>query len=174
MEAARNKSVEQIFPREVIQEMARDQLPTNQPSSSNAIRYAAPLGRFCFSLIFILSSFGHFTRPYINMAGAHGVPIPEVLVPLFGLIALVGGLSVLFGYRARLGALLLVLFLVPVTLAMHAFWSVGDATLAQMQQAMFMKNLSMLGGALLILYFGAGPYSMDSRSRSSRTLQTTY
>jgi len=63
------------------------------------------------------------------------------------------------------GALLLVLFLVPVTFTMHNFWAVQDPMMALMQQAMFMKNLSMLGGALLIAYFGSGPASLDRRSR---------
>jgi putative oxidoreductase len=66
------------------------------------------------------------------------------------------------GYRARLGAWLIVLFLVPVTLAMHNFWAVKDPMMAQMQMIMFMKNVSMLGGALLITQFGAGPLSLDA------------
>ena len=73
------------------------------------------------------------------------------------------GISVLLGYRVRIGAWLLVLFLVPVTFMMHAFWAVPDPMMARMQQAMFMKNLSMLGGALLLTYFGAGPISVDAR-----------
>jgi putative oxidoreductase len=78
-------------------------------------------------------------------------------------LALAGGLSVLFGYKARIGAWLLVLFLVPVTLMMHAFWTVPDAGIARIQEAMFMKNLSMLGAALMITYMGAGPVSIDER-----------
>jgi putative oxidoreductase len=46
---------------------------------------------------------------------------------------------------------------------MHAFWAVPDPIMAGIQQAMFMKNLSMLGGALLLTYFGAGPISLDAR-----------
>jgi putative oxidoreductase len=66
------------------------------------------------------------------------------------------------GYRARIGAWLLI-FLVPVTLMMQNFWAVKDPTMAQMQMVMFMKNLSMLGGALLISQFGSGPCSLDAR-----------
>ena len=84
-------------------------------------------------------------------------------MPLSGLLASAGGLSILLGYRARLGAALVVLFLVPVTLAMHRFWGVPDPMMAQMQQAMFMKNFAMLGGVLLVSYFGAGPFSFDAR-----------
>jgi putative oxidoreductase len=56
-----------------------------------------------------------------------------------------------------------VLFLVPVTLMMHRFWATTDPMMASIQQVMFMKNLSMLGGALLLTHFGAGPLSFDAR-----------
>lgn len=55
------------------------------------------------------------------------------------------------------------LFLVPVTLAMHKFRTVSDPMMAQIQMIMFMKNVAMLGGALLISQFGAGPVSLDAR-----------
>jgi putative oxidoreductase len=53
---------------------------------------------------------------------------------------------------------------VPVTLMMHKFWGVSDPATAQMQMVMFMKNLSMLGGALIVSQVGAGPFSLDSRA----------
>ena len=88
----------------------------------------------------------------------------EILVPLSGIIALLGGLSIIFGYKARLGAWLLVVFLVPVTLMMHKFWGLPDAAAANTQQIMFMKNVSMLGAALLIAHFGSGPLSVDAKT----------
>lgn len=96
------------------------------------------------------------------------MPLAPLLVPLSGLISLAGGLSILLGYRARIGALLLVLFLAPVTLSLHAFWKVTDPTMAGMQLAMFMKNVSMLGGAFFIAYFGAGPLSLGARREAIR------
>ena len=74
-----------------------------------------------------------------------------------------GGPSILLGYRAKLGAWLIVLFLIPVTLMLHKFWTVSDPMMAQIQMILFMKNVSMLGGALLITQFGAGPFSLDAR-----------
>jgi putative oxidoreductase len=126
-------------------------------------RYLVPLGRALFAAIFIASAVGHFSSAEIAYAGANGVPLASLLVPLSGVLALVGGLSVLVGYKAKLGAWMLILFLVPITLTMHAFWAATDPAMAQMQQIHFMKNLSMLGAALLIAYFGAGPVSFDSR-----------
>jgi putative oxidoreductase len=121
------------------------------------------LGRLLFTMIFLLSAFSHFTNRVIGSAAAQGVPLASVAVPLSGIIALAGGLSILLGYHARIGAWLIVLFLVPVTLAMHRFWGISDPTVAQAQMIMFMKNLSIIGGALLISQFGAGPLSLDNR-----------
>jgi putative oxidoreductase len=91
------------------------------------------------------------------------VPLASIAVPLSGVVAIVGGLSILLGYRAKLGAWLIVLFLIPVTLMLHKFWTVSDPMMAQIQMILFMKNVSMLGGALLISQFGAGPFSLDAR-----------
>lgn len=145
-------------------------LPKHRLAGGGILRYAVPLGRALFGAIFVLAAWNHLSEPTIDYAASRGVPLPWLLVPISGLIALAGGLSILLGYHARLGAALLVLFLVPVTLALHQFWGIQDAALAQMQQAMFMKNLSMLGGALLIAYFGAGPLSLDAR-RARRSEQ---
>jgi putative oxidoreductase len=65
------------------------------------------------------------------------------------------------GYTARWGAWVLVAFLVPVTWMMHAYWKQSDPTTRRVQQAMFAKNLSILGGALLITHFGSGRISID-------------
>jgi len=131
-------------------------------------RYLVPLGRVLFALIFVNSIIGHFSSGSIAYAEQAGVPLATLLVPLSGVLAFAGGLSIALGYRARLGAWLLVLFLVPVTLKMHAFWAVPDPMMAQMQQVMFFKNVSMLGAALLIAHFGAGPVSLDARNQAKR------
>lgn len=122
------------------------------------------LGRILFSVIFILSGFTHFTPSMVQYAAGAGVPWPSILVPLSGIIAILGGLSILFGYKARFGAWLIIIFLIPVTLMIHHFWDITDPQAAMLQQIMFLKNLSMLGGALIIAYFGAGPLSVDGKS----------
>ena len=99
----------------------------------------------------------------IGYAASQGVPLAAIAVPLSGVLAIGGGLSILLGYRAKLGAWLIVLFLVPVSLMMHKFWLVQDPMMAQIQMILFMKNVSMLGAALLISQFGAGPFSLDAR-----------
>jgi putative oxidoreductase len=126
-------------------------------------RFLVPLGRALFAAIFIAASFGHFSAATIGLASQQGLPFASVLVPLSGIIALVGGAMVLLGYHARLGGWLLVLFLLPVTFTMHNFWAISDPAARAMQQGMFMKNLALLGGAFLIIYWGAGPVSLDNR-----------
>lgn len=127
------------------------------------MRYMVLLGRILYSAIFILSSFAHFSQQDVGYAASYGVPMPSVLVPLSGVIALLGGLSILLGYKARWGALLVIVFLIPVTLTMHRFWGVADPMAASLQQIMFMKNLSMLGAAFIIAYFGSGPLSIEKK-----------
>jgi putative oxidoreductase len=124
--------------------------------------YLAPTGRLLYSAIFLLAGPGHFSAATIGYAAAQGVPMASVAVPLSGIIAFVGGLSIALGYKARWGAWLLVLFLVPVTLMMHRFWGLSDPQAAMVQQAMFMKNLALLGAALLIAVVGSGPRSLQA------------
>jgi len=123
------------------------------------------LGRFLFVVIFLMSGPRHFLSQTIAYAASQGVLLASIAVPVSGVIALLGGLSILLGYRAKLGAWLIVLFLVGVTPMMHKFWVVSDPMMYQVQFAMFMKNVSMLGGALLISQFGSGPWSLDARRK---------
>ena len=123
---------------------------------------AVLVGRVFFSLIFVFAGLNHFSKQTIAFAASQGVPLASIAVPLSGVMAVLGGLSILFGYRARVGAWLIALFLIGVT-PLHNFWAVKDPMLAQIQMAMFMKNISMLGGAVLISQFGAGPLSVDAR-----------
>ena len=126
------------------------------------LSYLALAGRQLFAVVFILASAGHFTAAGIASAAQQGVPMPGLLVPVSGVIALAGGLSLLLGYRTRLGAWLLVVFLVPVTLMMHAFWAVSDPAMLLIQLTLFVRNLMMLGAALFIARAGAGSLSLDA------------
>lgn len=123
------------------------------------------LGRILYAAIFISAAPGHFTAGMIAYAAGKGVPLASIAVPLSGIIACLGGLSILAGYKARYGAWLIVLFLVPVTVMIHNFWAIAEPMAARTQYIMFMKNLSMLGGAILIAYFGSGPFSLDDKKR---------
>jgi len=119
------------------------------------------LGRILFSVLFIFSALGHFKQTTIGYAAAKGVPFASVMVPFSGIMELVGGISILIGYEARIGAWLLVLFMIPVTFVFHPFWKVKDPMQRQMEMATFLKNISILGGALILTYFGSGQLSVQ-------------
>jgi len=130
------------------------------------MKYVPLLGRILFATIFIDSGIKHFTSGAINYGASAGVPAASLLVPLAGIIAIVGALSIVLGYKAKWGGWLIVLFLVPVSFMMHAYWNIQDPMQHQIQSAMFLKNMAMLGGALMIAYFGSGPVSLDDLIKS--------
>lgn len=142
------------------------------PSRSQAVNIAVEgsgpivlLGRLLFVLIFLMSGPRHFMSQTIAYAASQGVPLASFAVPFSGVLAFLGGFSILLGYRAKIGAWLIVLFLAVVTPMMHKFWAVTDPMMYQMQFVMFMKNVSMMGVALLISQLGSGPWSLDGRRK---------
>jgi putative oxidoreductase len=142
--------------------------PTNSIQSTTSQQGSGPivlLGRFLFAAIFIMSGPRHFMSQTIAYAASQGVPMASIAVPFSGVLALVGGLSILLGYRAKIGAWLIALFLVLITPMMHKFWGVADPMTQQIQMIMFFKNASMLGAALVITQLGSGPWSLDSRKK---------
>jgi putative oxidoreductase len=125
------------------------------------MRYVSLAGRIFFALIFIAAAPRHFSHEGIQHAADLGVPWAGLLAPVSGAMALMGGLGVALGYRTRWAAWVLVAFLIPVTIMMHAFWTIPDPALMHTQQAMFAKNLALLGAALMMARSGAGPLSLD-------------
>jgi putative oxidoreductase len=107
------------------------------------------LGRVLFGGIFVFNGLAHFSQlhdmaPY---AASRGVPWPEGLVIVSGTMIILGGLSVILGIAPRIGLGLIVAFLVPVTLVMHAFWALPEAQ-RMTEMVNFVKNVGLLGGAL--------------------------
>ena len=113
------------------------------------------IGRILFALTFVFSgSTVHLLkrRQGVEYARMYGTPMPELTVPLSGLMAVIGGLMVALGLWGDLGALLIVAFLIPVTWFMHGYWRETDPMQRANQQAHFTKNVALLGGALALLY----------------------
>lgn len=128
----------------------------------NVLKQFGPLvGRALMAAIFIVSGFGKIAG-FAGTSGymaSKGLPFVPVLLALTIIIELGGGLMLLLGLKARWAATVLFVFLIPVTLVFHAFWT-ADAASLQVQQIMFMKNLAIMGGLLYVAAFGAGPYSL--------------
>ena len=130
------------------------------------MKYILLIGRILFSIIFLHTIIGHFSAGTIQYAASAGVPMPNIMVPFSGIMSFLGALSIILGYKTKIGAWLIMLFLLPVTFMMHNFWAVTDPMAHQMQMVMFLKNISMLGGALIIAYWGSGPLSLDNRQEN--------
>jgi putative oxidoreductase len=110
------------------------------------------IGRVLFGGYFLYNAYNHLvhTKALAGYARFKGVPMPTLAVFGSGLLLLIGGYAMLTGMHTTLGAWALVLFLVPVTFQMHAFWNEsGEAR--QTQQIMFGKNVALLGAALMTL-----------------------
>jgi uncharacterized membrane protein YphA (DoxX/SURF4 family) len=113
------------------------------------------VGRILFATVFLFSgSTIHLLRARqgIEYARMYNVPSPALTVPLSGVMAVLGALSVALGVWGDLGALLLVTFLLPVAFFMHAFWKETDPQQQANQMAHFLKNVAMAGGALVLFY----------------------
>ena len=100
-----------------------------------------------------MNAWNHFKNlePMTGYAASKGVPSPRSAVFIGGVLLLLGGLGIVFGIAPEASLALLLIFLVPVTLKMHAFWTIADPNSRMMEQVQFMKNLALIG-ALLMLY----------------------
>lgn len=111
------------------------------------------IGRIIFGGFFISTGINHF-KNVGSMAGyarAKGTPAPEAAVVGTGVLLVLGGLSMLLGAFPLIGIILLLIFLVGVSLQMHAFWKVADPQARAADQINFMKNLALIGALLMFL-----------------------
>jgi putative oxidoreductase len=132
-------------------------------------------GRILLSAIFLFSGFGKIAdwSGTADTMARHGMP----LVPLFlaGAIAfeILGGLSLLLGFYGRIGAVALIVYLIPTTLIFHNFWAV-DAAQQQNQMIHFMKNVAIMGGLFMVAALGTDGFSLDrwmNRNRAARPMR---
>ena len=132
-------------------------------------RYGTLAARILIGQIFLLSGVMKVMDPAgtAEQMASRGM----FWVPFFlwsaAAVELAGGLSLLLGCRARLGALVLFLFLIPVTLTFHNWWTYPDPKEQHVNMLFFMHNLTLMGGLLLVMTFGPGPFSVDRWNRRS-------
>jgi putative oxidoreductase len=122
------------------------------------------IGRILLVLIFLQSGIGKIENfgGTVQYMASYGMPYTNFFLVGAIFFELVGSATVILGYFARFGALLLLIFLIPTTLIFHSNFA------DQVQMIMFMKNVSMLGGCLIVLASGAGRFSLDSLLRSKK------
>ena len=111
------------------------------------------LGRLFFGGYFLYGAYNHFTKSQAmtGYAQSKKVPLPKAAVLVTGALMLIGGLSVLLNLYTLIGLISLVIFLVPVTFWMHAFWNVQDPGARMGENVNFFKNLALLGAVLILL-----------------------
>jgi putative oxidoreductase len=111
-------------------------------------------GRLLFVYLFVESGSMNLMakRQQVDQAEAKDVPAPSLAVPASGLLSVLGGISVALGLWGDLGAVLIAVFLVGVTPVMHAYWRETEAAKKRAQRINFMKNVGLLGGALVLFY----------------------
>ncbi|MFD2025802.1 DoxX family protein [Promicromonospora aerolata] len=118
------------------------------------------IARVLFVALFLGSTVGHLTQTdsMAGYAASRGVPMAKPATLVTGVLMLLGGLSVLLGVWGDLGALLLVVFLIPTAFMMHGFWRETDPTAKQMEMIQFNKDMALAGGALAFFWaFSQGP-----------------
>jgi len=131
------------------------------PNTQNAVALA---GRVLLAAIFVISGFnkiGGF-EGVVGYIASKGLPMPQVLAALTIALELGGGILLIAGYKVRWVAIAFFLWLIPTTLIFHKFWGI-DAAQVQNQMNSFLKNVSIMGGMLLVVAFGPGAYSLDKR-----------
>ncbi|XVJ69057.1 MAG: DoxX family protein [Rhizobacter sp.] len=127
----------------------------------------ALIGRVLLALMFVLagiSKIGGFDGT-VGFIASKGLPLPSLLAVATIALELLGGLALMVGWQTRWAALALALFTLVASVIFHNFWAL-PAEQQMVQQLMFMKNLSVAGGMLVLSAFGAGAYSLDGRSRA--------
>ena len=130
----------------------------------------AVLGRVMLCTIFFLSAVGNkipsFNKVAELMATKH-IPAPQIMLVGAIVFLIAGSVSVILGYRARIGATLLLIFLVLATYYFHDFWHATDDKEKQELMIQFMKNLGLMGAMVLIIANGTGPMSLDEKGAGS-------
>lgn len=111
------------------------------------------IGRIVLGAFYLFNAFNHFKQ--IDMmsgyAASKGVPAPKLAVGGTGLMLLLGGLSILLGFKPYIGAILIVVFLVPTAFMIHNFWTVSDPMAKMGERVNFLKDIALAASALMFL-----------------------
>jgi putative oxidoreductase len=125
------------------------------------------VGRVLLALMFVTAGFSKLTalEGTAGYIASVGLPAPMLLAVAAGVLELVAGVLIIVGWQARWAALALAAFTIVASVLFHNYWAM-PADKAFMQQLMFMKNLSVTGGLLVLFAFGAGSLSLDARRKA--------
>jgi putative oxidoreductase len=135
---------------------------------NDSSRYISLFARILLSIVFLLSGvmkFAMFSQ-MVPLMQTKGFPLPPVSLGIAAAVEVIGALLLITGYRARVGAWVLFVYLIPATLVFHNFWAFQGME-QQAQMVNFLKNLAIMGGLLMIAAFGPGKLSIGNRAAES-------
>lgn len=129
--------------------------------------YLPLVGRILLAILFFVSRIGKIAgwQTYRTIMASKGVPLVTVALVITIIIEIIGGLSLFVGFKARFWSFIMFLYLIPVSITMHNFWTYAGMERVD-QTVHFMKNLSIMGGLLMVAAFGAGTLSLDARGKT--------
>ena len=124
------------------------------------------IGRILLASVFLLTALVSKIPDFHHVAEqmAHeGVPFPRFMLVGAIVFLLAGSLSLIAGFKARIGAVLLLIFTISGTCYFHHFWTFTEPQQIQEHLKSFMKNLAIIGGLLMVIANGSGAFSLDSK-----------
>lgn len=125
------------------------------------MEYIALAARICLCLIFFKAGISHVTGfgGFVKLIASQGLPLASILAVGTIVFQLLGALSLLIGYKTKIGSILLIVFLIPASLLFHN--PIADPS----QLNDFLKNVGLIGGLLMVIYAGAGALSVDGTKK---------
>ena len=132
------------------------------------------LGRLALGAIFVKSGLAKLLAlsAFAASLAGRGVPQAETWAVIGATVEFVGGIMIVTGFRVRPAALLMILFVIVATGISHRYWDFTDAAARRLQESQFFKNLSIMGGFILLFATGPGRFSLDGWLASRRRSRT--
>ncbi len=122
----------------------------------------ALVGRVLLAFMFVYAGFGKiggFEHTAAAIAGKN-LPLPPVATAIAIAVELIGGLMLVVGWKARWAALAIAIFTFFASIFFHNFWTMAEQA-ARVNQLMFLKNMAVIGGLLIVVALGPGRYGVD-------------
>lgn len=128
------------------------------------------VGRFVLAWFFLSEVYTRVQAwdANVSLMSMLNIPAPPLLFALSLIVMILGGLSLLLGFHARHGAVLLFGFTLLATILMHDYWHLKDAAARAADYEIFSRNIAIAGALLLIVGMGAGPFAFDNKDQKKR------
>lgn len=141
----------------------------------NLIRIGLLIGRIIAGIFYLyagLNNLANFPKS-VGFAAYKGVPLPMIAVLIASILLVIGGVSILVGYKPYWGVAAILFFLLPVTILMHNFWTFDDPQARLEEMRSFLSNLALAGSSLMFLGLPSPwPWSLDAFMTTTSSRRT--